>query len=331
VFLCHGWAARRMTRCVRLRCTPGATAFAGEPLPLSFEVENPTAGFATLRIVGPLGLKWFFPQLPPTESIRCSAGITVPQRGIHRLGWYTAVSAYPFGVLEHRRPLDEVPEVYILPAMGRIREKLFHHWLRHSGAGDHRRSRPKVGTLPSEGDVRGIRPYRHGDNPRDVHWKSTARRGQLYVREYDCATPQELVVVVEPYAPSAGEDYEPLEQALSLAATISWTWANAEGSGRVRVILLGTTELSFAVSPASATSLRPLAGLRGELEPRSHDPMRHVKSLRHAHRVFVSSRKGSACPARFAAAGLPMLVLESGSVPAWYQPPTTARSKLEPA
>lgn len=330
LFVCQGWAASSMTSRVRLNCVPGGTGFVGDAIPIAFDAYNTTSAVATLRIDGPLDLKWFFPQMQSGESVRCSASVTLPKRGLHRLGSFTAVSAYPFGVVEHRRTLDEIPEITVLPAMGRIREKLFHHWLRHSGTGDHRRSRPTVGKLPSEGDVRGIRPYRHGDNPRDVHWKSTARRGQLHVREYDCATPQDLAIIVEPFAPVAGEEYAPLEKALSLATTIAWAWANGESSGRVRILILGgfsilfpstQTEEGLGVKAKSIDTLRDLAAVRGEPEPRGIDPQRYTKGLRHSHRLLISSRKASPWPSQFAAAGLPVLVLEPDFTPTWYQPP----------
>jgi uncharacterized protein (DUF58 family) len=50
--------------------------------------------------------------------------------------------------------------------------------------------------LTGRGDeMRGTRPYVAGDDLRSVHWKSTARLGQLVVREFDRTTRAESVVI----------------------------------------------------------------------------------------------------------------------------------------
>jgi uncharacterized protein (DUF58 family) len=42
-----------------------------------------------------------------------------------------------------------------------------------------------AGQAGARGEYRGLRPYRPGDDPRDVHWKTTARVGHPVVREYE--------------------------------------------------------------------------------------------------------------------------------------------------
>lgn len=40
-----------------------------------------------------------------------------------------------------------------------------------------------------------IRPYRPGDNPRQIHWKTTARRGELMLREYELNAAASLLIL----------------------------------------------------------------------------------------------------------------------------------------
>ncbi|HEU0298047.1 MAG TPA: DUF58 domain-containing protein, partial [Longimicrobium sp.] len=42
-----------------------------------------------------------------------------------------------------------------------------------------------AGQAGARGEYRGLRPYRPGDDPRDVHWRTTARVGQPVVKEYE--------------------------------------------------------------------------------------------------------------------------------------------------
>lgn len=110
-------------------------------------------------------------------------------------------------------------------------------------------------------EVAGLRPYRHGDSPRSVHWRATARRGIPVVREFAPSAADPAVVHVNRNCPpadlepqlaaaaaavlAAERDRRPLElrsQALRLAS---------DGSRRQHEALLGWL--------AAATPLPPTA------------------------------------------------------------------------
>lgn len=48
-------------------------------------------------------------------------------------------------------------------------------------------------------DPRGVRAYQHGDSIRHVHWRSTAKRGALQVKEFDIGAYGQLGVVLQEY------------------------------------------------------------------------------------------------------------------------------------
>jgi hypothetical protein len=64
----------------------------------------------------------------------------------------------------------------------------------------------------------GIREYRVGDSLRRIHWRSTARRGQLVVREYEPPGVQTLMVVVDPAPPTRAV----ADQIARIAASEAW-------------------------------------------------------------------------------------------------------------
>ena len=74
--------------------------------------------------------------------------------------------------------------------------------------------------------VNGIRPYRSGDQPRDIHWPATARMGTLQVKTHDYTADTRLMVVINGQMSEDqwGDlmDYEQavIERAISLAATV---------------------------------------------------------------------------------------------------------------
>ncbi len=74
--------------------------------------------------------------------------------------------------------------------------------------------------------VSGIRPYRAGDQARDVHWAASARMGQLQVKTRDFTASPKLLTIINCQLTEAqwGDlmEYEqaPIEYAISLAATV---------------------------------------------------------------------------------------------------------------
>lgn len=66
-------------------------------------------------------------------------------------------------------------------------------------------------------EVFGIRPYREGDRLRSVHWKLTARLGELMVREFSLPLDCSALLVLELLAPGPAV----LETVLETAASVS--------------------------------------------------------------------------------------------------------------
>jgi uncharacterized protein (DUF58 family) len=72
--------------------------------------------------------------------------------------------------------------------------------------------------------TRGIRDYNPQDRFRDVHWKATARRGQLQTKIYDPSTGMTMAVFLNVATFTRhwmGFDPELLERAISVAASIA--------------------------------------------------------------------------------------------------------------
>jgi uncharacterized protein (DUF58 family) len=76
-------------------------------------------------------------------------------------------------------------------------------------------------------EVFGVREYRAGDSLRRIHWRSTARRGELVVREFEPPGLQTLTILVDPHPPSV----QAADQIARLAA--SETWDCIREGGRV--------------------------------------------------------------------------------------------------
>lgn len=115
-------------------------------------------------------------------------------RGRYRLAEVGVASGFPLGLARATRTLacessGWQPVVTIYPrtlAVGTL-------VMQASAGGDG--SRP---ASPHGRDLfREIRPYRHGDNVRDVHWRASARTGDLLVKEFDQVDARELLLVLD--------------------------------------------------------------------------------------------------------------------------------------
>jgi uncharacterized protein (DUF58 family) len=74
-----------------------------------------------------------------------------------------------------------------------------------------------AGAAGARGEYRGLRPYRAGDDPRDVHWRTSARLGEPVIREYERDRSRALWICLDLRA----EPGEPAESAIEIAASIA--------------------------------------------------------------------------------------------------------------
>src|SRR6266536_5111948 len=112
-------------------------------------------------------------------------------RGRYRIEDAVALVEDPFG-LERREPrLGEGGALVVYPRLVEL-ERLF------SEEGAHARDgRRLLLQRPSGFDLHSVRDYVEGDSLRKVHWRSTARRGHLMVKELEDAPREDVAVVLD--------------------------------------------------------------------------------------------------------------------------------------
>jgi uncharacterized protein (DUF58 family) len=129
---------------------------------------------------------------------------------------------------------------------------------------DRRESRPWLGPAGPRGEYRGLRQYRPGDDPRDIHWRSSARRGTPVIREYDRDASHTVWICLDLGAEPGDEAEEMLEAAASLAA-------RAMDQGRRFALAAGERLLRPGMGPSHLESiLDALARVR--FEPHAPPP-----------------------------------------------------------
>jgi uncharacterized protein (DUF58 family) len=121
------------------------------------------------------------------------------------------------------------------------------------------RANAKMGIF--DDDFHSIREYRPGDSSRAIHWRSSARHGQIMVKEHQQHREAELIVLLDFFQTPEFTD-ELQEIAVSLAATLCVEQTRHTSSGTYRLAIAGKELQSLEVTGAGRfrdAALRALA------------------------------------------------------------------------
>jgi len=179
--------------------------------------------------------------LPPGGRAAVAYTATPPRRGRHRLGPLQVLVTDPLGLCELPVRTGGQDDVLVLPAVEHLPGAAA--LLGDRGEGEASGS----GSAAGEQGM-GTREYRPGDDVRRVHWRSTARRGELMVRQ-DEQPHQRRGAVVLDRRPGAWSD-DGFERAVTAAASLAVSLHDAGAAVRL--------ELGGERSPAGPLGRDPL-------------------------------------------------------------------------
>lgn len=209
--------------------------FAGQPTPVAFTLNNeksfwPAYSLTVAAASRPLASadaaaaemhSVYFAYLPRRGSVRVDSEIVFPVRGRYTSAAFRLSTRFPFGLVNKRRrfqagnrepetlvfpqplPADEVRA--FTPLLGAYREQY------ERGAGQ---------------ELYRLRPHQRGDSARSVHWKISARVGELRVREFSQEGAQRLRLRFDlaPSPPAAAEAVISLCAGIVLALSETDVW-----------------------------------------------------------------------------------------------------------
>jgi uncharacterized protein (DUF58 family) len=112
-------------------------------------------------------------------------------RGKFTLGPATLVSGDPFGIFRVARQLGNTSEIVVYPRMAALPG--FSLPSAELPGGQNLKNR----TYHVTPNVSGVRDYVPGDSFNRIHWRSTARTGQLMVKEFELDPTAELYIVLD--------------------------------------------------------------------------------------------------------------------------------------
>ena len=182
-------------------------------LPAFFlQIDDPIASTSLRREAA--SLHAVVDRLTCGEVETASARLRITQRGAYRLGPLAVSTEFPFGLMRALRYGDRKDELVVYPALGRL-HKCWRGWLMSEQPGlvDARR---RAGI--NEGDFYGLRGWHNGDSRRWIHWRTTARIGELAVRQFEQQNRQQIGLLVDLYQAETCD--VAFERLLSFAATL---------------------------------------------------------------------------------------------------------------
>lgn len=156
--------------------------------------------------------------LKPRESLFLPRPVRIVHRGHYTLNRIVLCGGDPAGIFRRRRVFRLPGDILVSPRTVEI-DSLPLHRNRKVMPGQEGRPLALAGLGK---DFFGVRPYRHGDEMRFIHWKSTASKRQLMVKEMEAQTVDRVAVVLDANRSAVGiSEYENnFEFLASVAATI---------------------------------------------------------------------------------------------------------------
>jgi uncharacterized protein (DUF58 family) len=269
-FVASIFSGRPMLRQLGVVRRAPSYVFAGDPLVIDYALENGRRWNTALALFIEDSLipadrtvpgattitpRAFFPRVPGQERVRLQWKSPSPRRGRYRFRDLDIGTRSPFGIVEHRVTIPLADELLVYPRIGQLTRRWF---LVQRQATENRRGQ-RHDRSAQQIEYHGLRDYRSGDSPRWIHWRTSARRGELMVKEFEQQNEQDLAILVDPWLPRTKATYEQreaVEQAISFAATVCLETCRHQG----RRLLLGWTGPSPEVrhGPASVKLLHEL-------------------------------------------------------------------------
>ncbi|MGO4256311.1 DUF58 domain-containing protein [Marmoricola sp. RAF53] len=176
------WVARSGNRLGLVRTLSSTQIEVGQSSTVHLEITNvgPTTGLLLVEEQLPWVLgsrpRFVVDAMRPRRVRRIDYQVRAEQRGRYEIGPLRLRVGDPTGMVELQRSFTRTAALVVIPAAEPLPAIPLHGaW---TGSGD---NRPRPFASGSAADVM-VREYRRGDDLRRVHWRSTARTGELMVR-----------------------------------------------------------------------------------------------------------------------------------------------------
>ncbi|WP_417847810.1 DUF58 domain-containing protein [Thalassoglobus sp.] len=223
-FVMNGWITFTMLRLLNVSRVLPERVMAGETFTTSIFFENRktwlTVWLMTVHDAVTKGDGWMSPEV---LFVRVPAGsqrqghyqIKVRDRGRYQFGPVRVTTQFPLGLVERGNRLDEFEELLVYPRIGHLKTE----WRRLLQNSTELVSDVRTMGGPFNDEMSQLREYRQGDDPRMIHWRTSARVDELIVCEYDESRDRNLLLIIDGWI-EENADKANFERGLRFATTV---------------------------------------------------------------------------------------------------------------
>jgi uncharacterized protein (DUF58 family) len=241
----------------------------------------------------PIACDVYFPYVANRASGTATYQGMLNHRGVYTFQPIKISSRFPLGLLRTMIRVLKPQKLFVFPKIGKL-SPVWHRLLVTDGEGVGGRQRTQ---LAADGDFYGLREWRDGDSRARIHWRTTARRQSLTVRQFERRKKSELILFVELWEPknATPEDKARVEEVIRFAATALCEFCRESGR-KLRLELIAKTPRSLRSVSSQQTlheALKLLAAAEPTLEDRLPAILNDATDLieRSCGGVIASTRK----------------------------------------
>lgn len=260
---------RIMMRRLSIRRRLPASVSTGETAIIELEATNPHRATAvaveeTFRLAGSNSRAdqgrgtAIFAQMAAKQPTTVEYRVRFGRRGRYQFDQIRATSRFPLRLVSRTIVFEQPEELIVLPKLGRLTSR----WTQVRRGAEPGPTRVLQRHGPTEGDFYAMRDWRAGDSRRWIHWRTTARRGTLMVRQFEQPRSENLTLLLDlwrPEKPTPADD-DTVELAVSFAATIAADICR-RGGCQLLLAVAGKELVSLAGGASRALARDVLAAL----------------------------------------------------------------------
>ncbi len=141
------------------------------------------------------------PRIPVQNSGETSYKCFLPSRGSYELGAMTVSTRFPLGLVYAWATHRESEHILVAPRLGDMHAR----WQRIA-YGDKRLGIHSAGRHKhNEGEFYAVRKWQSGDSQRTIHWRSSAKIGDLAVKQFEKKGDGSILLLLDFWAPERPE------------------------------------------------------------------------------------------------------------------------------
>ena len=260
-FILNGWVTYSMLKRLSVTRTIPRRVMAGETISIGISLENGKHWLSSWLIavrdwienslgdISTCGV--VFARVPPKQQRHSTYQLRPLLRGLHKLGPMEFSTRFPIGLIERAVMVEETDELLVYPRIGKMTSRWKQQIPHMAEILDQREEKRGV----YDDEFHRLREYRFGDNPKAIHWKTSARQQELMVREYQQSRDQQLILLIDLWKPEQATKLQQVrvELALSLAATISLEHLRENRSSQFQLLICGEKDYQWDCESASGT------------------------------------------------------------------------------